>query len=164
VARIAHRDEGTIREITRAAPPPTRDDAPKGKVVDVADLLARPPGIRGPQGEASGRQPSVALPSGDQECHQDPIDLSHGEARVVTFNVLEFLHQGKRMLVDVQQLRDDPPMSEAAARRVVEDVLRSGRTITVSPMARTASRIQGVVCVDGRNIAKDPRLTPYAVK
>ena len=164
VARIAHRDEGTIREITRTAPPPTRDDAPKDKMVDVVDLLSRPQSIQGPQGEASGRQPSVAPPSGDQECHRDPIDLSRGEARVVTFNVLEFLHHGKRMLVDVQELRDDPPMSEAAARRVMEDVLRSGRTITVSPMARNASRIQGVVCVNGRNIVKDPRLTPYAVK
>jgi len=163
VARIAHRDDGTVREITRTPPPPARADAPNTKNVDVADLLARPRSALGLPEEGQRRPAAVATPS-DPECHQNPLDLSQSEPRVVTFNVLEVLHQGKTLLVEVQQLRDNPPMAEAAARRVVGEVLRSGRTLTVSPTTHTANRIKGVVCVDGRNIVHDPRLRPYAVK
>jgi len=126
-----------------------------------------PIGVVGTQ-EASVAQPRAISPAkpvrvDDPECAGGSFEVERDGVRVITFNVIEVVYRGKRLIVDLEDLTGTPSLSAANARMLLEGIMRGRRNTVVLRGPDTGGRAKGILCVDGKNIASHPHLKKYRV-
>jgi S1-C subfamily serine protease len=134
---------------------------------DQLHLAANPSAAVGARALSADMPPPQAPPPvqpkrvGDPECLGEAFEVRSDEVRVIQFNLVEVPHQGKRLVVDLDELMGNPPMSLPRARTLLEDVLRTGRNKVALRGGDTPGRARGTLCVNERNIVNHPALEQY---
>ncbi len=161
VARIVHKEDGTVKQIT-ATPPKAPQGPATERKTDLRDLLggrpaATPPRVEGP--------PAVSKPAqAEGECAQAPEDFSTAERQVVAPHIVRFKAADRWLLIEIRGLAPGDIQHPRDRESLIHE-LRLGRKITLANRIPIQSdRFQATVCVDGKDIVTEPSLRRFRTR